>query len=532
MQDKYERYFSWTDFLDYVDWQEPNADTRSHDTNDDGWFGTPNFNAAMHLARYGWTKFMNQVKPKDIDCWDMLNNLQLWETKHSVVGSGVDVGRYVIGMPDCMSYQDSYLNDRFHASPKFVNIVVNVTYCCSRNYKYVLKRGLDIVSTINTLEMNNVKTRIILLDNSAEDDCLYRIFIKIKDYQDIFYMEKLMFPIAHTSFLRRLIFSAEEREPKDVRKLFGFERKRGYGTPSNRFEYYDKNTLYFGTEPLYENDIKKWIRDVIDGDIENYNGHSELDEHLDKLQYESEQREISDDLKKYMQEKAERYKKVQQEKNDEEQKAIEDAAERAKRITQSENPNKEDTVEKSEQPNSDACSESRPEDSEKEQKIDNKSGGSDQTKQQNNQGKEQPNSNGGSESRPADSEKEQKIDNKSGGSDQTEQQPNQGKEQPNSDGGSESGSANSDKEQKSQGGKQKQDKKGSGSDQSKKRDNQQQSNNGIRMLPAIKQPSLLVPRTHYFPNKGGTLVLSSHYAPQGGGLPVPVSFYQQNQITR
>lgn len=480
MKDIYERYFLWNDFLKYVDWQKPHARTSSHCTDDDNWYGTPNFKAAMHLARYGWTEYMDQIKPTDTDCWDMLNNLQLWETKHSVVGSGVDIGRYVIGMPDCMSYQDSYLNDRFHAAPKFVNVVVNITYCCARDWDYVLQRGLDIVSVINTLETNNIKTRIILLENCENDGGqLYRIFINIKDYQDIFYMEKLMFPIAHTSFLRRLIFSAEEREPKEIRELFEFENDGGYGHPSNRFRYNDKNTLYFGTEELYEEEIKNWIQEVLEGDPQNYDGHSKLDKHLDKLQLTSG--EISDDLKKYMQEKAERYKQVQQEKEQAERKAIEDAAERAKRIAEAE-------------------------------KQKSKSDGKESTE------KTEPRS-----------EQEQQRSGGKGATENAEQQP--GQEQQRSGGkGSSSGSEESDKEEKSQGGKQKSDNKGSGSDQSKQ--NQQKSHNGIGMLPAIRQPSLPVPRTHYFPNKGGALVLPSHYAPQGGGLPVPLSFYQQNQFGR
>ena len=479
MKDIYEKYFLWNDFLKYVDWQKPNADTRSHDTDDDDWFGTHNFEDAMHLARYGWTEYMRQIKPTDTDCWDMLNNLQLWETKHSVVGSGVDVGRYVIGMPDCMSYQDSYLSDRFHATPKFVNVVVNVTFCCARSYRYILKRGLDIISAINTLETNNVKTRVILLVNIREYDYLYRIFINIKDYQDVFYLEKLMFPIAHTSFFRRLVFSAAEREPKEVRKQFGFYKGDGYGQPSNRLEYDDKNTLYFGTEQLSEEDIRGWIQGVLEDNSEDYDGHSELDKHLDKLQCISG--EISDDLKKYMQEKAERYKQVQQEKEQAERKAIEDAAERAKRIAETE-------------------------------KQKSKSDGKESTE------KTEPRS-----------EQEQQRSGGKGSTENAEQQP--GQEQQRSGGkGSSSGSEESDKEEKSQGGKQKSDNKGSGSDQSKQ--NQQKSHNGIGMLPAIRQPSLPVPRTHYFPNKGGALVLPSHYAPQGGGLPVPLSFYQQNQFGR
>lgn len=303
----YEKYFTWDDFLDYADWQEPDAITTSHDRYHKEWYGTPDFEAAMHLARYGWTEYQDKIKPTDIDYWDMLNRQPLWETKHSVVGPGVDVGRYNIGMPDCMIFPDVYYNDRFHASPKFVSIVINIAYCAGRNYDYVLQRGLNIIDTINTLEINNICTKIILLTNATQYEDfsdLYRIFIKIKDYQDIFYLEKLMFPIAHPSFLRRLIFSAQEREPRNIREKFGFYRNGGYGYPTNKFEYNDPNVLYFGTEPLHKDKVEEWIKGVLGDDSQNYDGYSRLDNHLDELQEETDQQKISAELEKYMQEKA------------------------------------------------------------------------------------------------------------------------------------------------------------------------------------------------------------------------------------
>lgn len=504
MKSTYERYFSWNDFLDYVDWQKPNSQERSHDTDEEEWFGTPNFGAAMRLARYGWTKFMHRIKTTDTDCWDMLNNLQLWETKHSVVGSGVDVGRYVIGMPDCMSYQDSYLNDKFHAAPKFVNVVVNVSYSCGRDWDYVLKRGLDVVSAINTLETNNVKTRIILLENVREYDYLYRIFIKIKDYQDIFYLEKLMFPIAHTSFLRRLIFSAEEREPREIRDLFEFNRGGGYAEPTNRFEYDDKNTLYFGTEPLGDDDIKEWIQAVIEGNSEDYDGNSELDKHLEKLQRKAGQKESLEELKKYMQEKNARYEKIQQQREQDERAAKKYAKELAKKVAaEKEKKDAEDMAEKSAEMEKIKAQQQS-------QQI------------QNGGGSAESESTGATQSQQI--QDQQKSDNGNGGSGQIKQQ---GQGQQSQD--QQQGESQTQKDQqKSDGGN-------GGSDQSKQQgQGQQQSQhagNNKRMLPAIRQPSLPVLRTHYYPQIKGTLVPVSSM-PHGSILPVPLAFYQQNQIVR
>lgn len=287
----YEKYFDWGDFLNYADWQDSNTENRSHDTNDQTWFGTPNFGAAMRLARYGWTECLNKIKNIDIDCFDSLNQQQLWETKYSVAGSMVDIGRYVIGMPDCMSHRIPYYVDTACACPKFVNIVVNISLCSKRDFDYILARGVQILGAINTLEINNVRTRIILLSNIANSESLacdvHRIFIKIKDYQDIFYLEKLMFPIAHPSFLRRLVFSAMEHEPEHIRKQFGFYQYCGYGYPTNKFEYNDPNILYFSMEALDNDQITKWIQSVLHGKPQNYDGQSILNHRLDELRYEA-----------------------------------------------------------------------------------------------------------------------------------------------------------------------------------------------------------------------------------------------------
>lgn len=289
MSQIYEKYFDWNDFLNYADWQDSKTENVSHDTDDQTWFGTPNFGVAMHLARYGWTECLNKIKNIDIDCFDRLNQQQLWETKYSVVGSEVDIGRYVIGMPDCMSHRIPYYIDTVCACPKFVNIVVNTSFCCKRDFDYVVARGVQILSTINTLEINNVRTKLILLTNVVDSESLacnvHRIFIKIKDYQDIFYLEKLMFPIAHPSFFRRLVFSAMEREPQHIRKQFGFYWNCGYGMPTNKFEYNDPNILYFGTETLHNDQVTKWIQSVLHDNPKNYDGESILNHHLDELQY-------------------------------------------------------------------------------------------------------------------------------------------------------------------------------------------------------------------------------------------------------
>lgn len=445
----FERFFTWDNFLRYVDWQGPNSREVSHSTYDKKWFGTPNFQAAMDLARFGWTEFLDKIKPKDLEDFKIQSNMELWETKNSVVGSGVDIGRYMMGLPDCMQYQDTYLNEKFHVSPKFVNIVVNVCYSWTFDFDYILERGLKIVETINQLEMNNVKTRVILLENSEKYDNLYRIYIPIKDYQDIFYLEKLMFPIAHTSFLRRLVFSAEEREPGYIRDICCFYKGGGYGTPSDKFKYDSKTTLYFGAEVSYSY-VNRWIKEVINGDPKDYAGNTEFDKHLQDLQYQTNKQNVDEELKKYAEEHVETFKEIYE--DQERRKRIKEA--RTKKHFIKPSPTSNGDTENQNQENGKGSQQSSTCDNCGDNKQENKSN----EKQQNKKQKKK--------------NKEKKQDNKSQQNDKSQDQ-----------------------------------KKSLGCNNCKNKN-----------LPVLKQSCLPV--------------LWSHYNKQKSGLPVLLSFYEQNQLSR
>ena len=287
---KIEKYFSWEEFLDYVNWQPDNADTASHDTSTEyrSWNGTKSFKHALNLAKYGWKEILNQIKQIELDDLDIHNNINLWESRYEVVGASVDIGRYNMGVPDCMMRQNQYINNNFHNNPKFVNIVVNTAYSANVGKKTVINHGIKVLNVMNTLEMNNVKTRIILLDNTQNQfHDLWRVFIKIKDFEDIFYLEKLLFPIAHPSFLRRLLFSAAEREPEDIRDRYGFCWGGVYGFPTDKFEYDEKNTLYFPhicSETKYL-ELIDLMEQIINDKKGEYSKPSKFDEHLADLAY-------------------------------------------------------------------------------------------------------------------------------------------------------------------------------------------------------------------------------------------------------
>ena len=255
-------------------------------------YGTENFDQAMNMARYGWTEKMDKIRKLETEIPQIYKTVQIPETKFSVAGNAVDIGRYLMGVPDCMHQTRHRTYEYTDITHKYVKIVVNVAVSWNLGEDDIFNRGKNIATVINALESNNIHTKLILmnqvykkaeqkndnkkdledifLSNKSAYDTVqpenaprYTIFITLKDYKDNFYLEKLMFPLAHRSFLRRLVFAAKERENKDVRQTFGFFKGGGYGIPGDIFDDSDENTLYFNAGQYEQDKINEKLAKIL-----------------------------------------------------------------------------------------------------------------------------------------------------------------------------------------------------------------------------------------------------------------------------
>ena len=262
-------------------------------------YGTKNFDEAITMARYGWRDKMDKIKKLETEIPQIYKTAPIPETKFSVAGNSVDIGRYLMGVPDCMRQTRRRFSEYADLTHKYVKIVVNISVSWTLSEDDIFNHGKNIASVINALESNNIHTKLILMnqvyqkketeqkqpktdikdlkdlkdiflpdfspsDNvQSKDAPRYTIFITMKDYNDKFYLEKLMFPLAHRSFLRRLIFAAQERESKNIRQTFGFFDGCGYGIPCDRFDDSDENTLYFNASQYEQDKINEKLAKIL-----------------------------------------------------------------------------------------------------------------------------------------------------------------------------------------------------------------------------------------------------------------------------
>ena len=296
----FERYFLWDEFLKYVDWQPANSQEKSHgaefsphdlpakifdlEYKKQGWYGTSSFDEAMLLGRDGWVQKAAQVQNMVVNSWKTFIDVRPWNPIHSVEGSNIDIGAFIAGNPECMLR-------RKNSVTKSANIVINVGHNYEVRPSEIIKNGKQIVNIVNSFEKNNIHTRlVIMVATKDEREDVFRTFVVCKDLYDKFDLKRVMFAVAHPSFLRRLWFSMAERESMEIRNKFGFLFGSGYGSAVYDFEYKnDKNLLYFvvkknnpsGLRPLdYVRKIEKQMFDIAKS---NAFAYSEFNQNLQNL---------------------------------------------------------------------------------------------------------------------------------------------------------------------------------------------------------------------------------------------------------
>lgn len=173
----------------------------SHALGHADWMGTDTYEAAEKLALYGWERGLEQVSEK----LALINKtVEGRSMQKSVAGSHPDVARFIAGMPDCMNsrrYTDS-------AKKPCLDIVLNCSYSSRVNPSNIINYGTAIASVIDELENSGYSVSLNIGDCcELKGKKVSGMLIDVKKQGENMDIGKLIFFIAHPSFLRRLAFS-------------------------------------------------------------------------------------------------------------------------------------------------------------------------------------------------------------------------------------------------------------------------------------------------------------------------------------
>ena len=230
------KFDSFDSLLDYAegptDMGQYSRASRRHEYGTDSWSGTNDFETAMRQARYGWPEGLARIAAIS----EAVNNAvaQRAMTRQEIFfltsGSVVDIGRFCSGEPECMmNFQEDQTNGK-----KIFTIRVNAAASCCNEPERLFNRGAAVIALVDLLEQNGFSCEILVFQTISgyRERCLYTVEAPLKTCGYQLDRDRLAFGLCSSSFLRRVIFSVEEREPSDVRHAMGIGN--GYGVPANR----------------------------------------------------------------------------------------------------------------------------------------------------------------------------------------------------------------------------------------------------------------------------------------------------------
>ena len=218
-------YHSLDEFLDtlikepinYEIFKRPSSETIGKSE----WYGTDSFKEAWNLCKYtydeGYDSFrdkFNQIKYK------IEHKIELVDC-YKPVGSSVNIPRYLFGIPDNMRNKEEVL------TKPIININFQIGYSSFTSISKIRNRGILTLALIDYLEnIKKYKVNLNIFDLSKEQDEIIYIIVNLKDKNEKLKLKKCYFPIVHPSFVRRLLFRAQEIIP-DLKN----DWSNGYGVP-------------------------------------------------------------------------------------------------------------------------------------------------------------------------------------------------------------------------------------------------------------------------------------------------------------
>lgn len=195
----------------------------STERNNSSWAGTSSYEEAVKLLTCGYTDILDKLSLgirkaiKSLKDFDFSKSYMV----EDVQGACPIVPNYLQGLPKTMSYRQPVAK-----KVKTINIVYAPTANCNTSTDEFIKAGIGLLSAIRAIEKSNISIKLnCMFKNSYDGKEAVIGSVRIKNYRDRLDLQKLCFPMAHPSMLRRIGFKFLETVPGLTNRGFAC----GYG---------------------------------------------------------------------------------------------------------------------------------------------------------------------------------------------------------------------------------------------------------------------------------------------------------------
>lgn len=195
----------------------------STESGDSSWAGTSSYEEAVKLLTCGYTDILDKLSLGIRKAMKSLNDFDFSKSYmiEDVQGVCPIIPNYLQGLPKTMSYRQPVAK-----KIKTINIAYAPTANCGTGAEEFVEAGIGLLSAIRAIEKSNISIKL---------DCMFKTSyarkeavigsVRVKNYRDRLDLQKLCFPIAHPSMLRRIGFKFLETVPGLTNTSFAY----GYG---------------------------------------------------------------------------------------------------------------------------------------------------------------------------------------------------------------------------------------------------------------------------------------------------------------
>lgn len=254
------------EMISYVENAKRITAKKSSETGDYSFTGTHSLNEAMTMCKNGY--FSKEVENFQKLFFKITNQidkqLKVTRVKHDFIGGAPDVPRYLIGHPLNMLNVD---NKDMGKKPKKIVLRFNTSISCGTSKDYIEKRGLAFVLLFDLLKKLGSPVELQTVEFSKYEDIYTNYEVSLMKNNDIMNISKIYFPLAHPSYLRRIMFALAEKTPEleDCQGYFW-----GYGQPASFREYIEltgedehKNEINIFSDDYRYNSLGGALKDII-----------------------------------------------------------------------------------------------------------------------------------------------------------------------------------------------------------------------------------------------------------------------------
>jgi hypothetical protein len=230
---------------------------------------TGSFKEAAMLADEGWSAKRTAIDAVLVPLRERLSEMLDWvpERTLDMIGYEPDIDLFLDGELECM------VEDMIVEAPKtgkVFTLLLNTTYPGFTDADDVLRRGAAVAGLVEAFQMLDLELEVWVENTVSSRDTngkFWSMLTKVHNAGENLDVDAIAFPIAHPSWLRRIVFACKEGESAKVRDSFGFYQHGGYGNciGSVHAKRVDASImLSLDSRGKYDDDPVQWILEQLE----------------------------------------------------------------------------------------------------------------------------------------------------------------------------------------------------------------------------------------------------------------------------